>query len=214
MRLATPILACLALATCFAASAHAQTLVPVDQAVGDLDPLSRSQRSVQLGLRSTGEQSALFEVRPDPATLINLGPIYEAPSYYRIGPGFNAHVDRLDYLVATGKRSVATNQAPRRDGEFIELIPANTVFDLRPETLAAMSAPRSFVLAPYDIPLAGDPRLNRRADAGRSDQVSRFRVEPTRIERQINTQIDNRLLPQTPALGISATGAPVSPARK
>lgn len=202
--------ALLLLALAAPADLRAQQLVPVDQAVGDLDPLARSQRTIQVGLRSTGEQTALFELRPDPAGRTTPGPLIDAPVYYRVGPGFRARVDRLDYLVVTPEQTLGLNSAPRRDGEFYELIPANTVFDLRPSPLAPLPVASA---APLDAraakaAAAADPRSIQtpRPNAPRAlppeDLAARYRVEPRRIERQI----DNRLIPRR------ATDWPAHPA--
>lgn len=104
----------------------ASALRPVDQAVADLDPLATSLRRVEVGLGRDGQQASLFEVAPPP------GHVHHVPVYYRIGPGFVTRVNRMDYLVRRGRRELAMNEAPFMDGEFIELIPANTVFELTP----------------------------------------------------------------------------------
>lgn len=98
---------------------------PVDQAVEDLDPLATSLRRVEKGLRYDGEHTNLFKVFE-----LDAGPDSQ-PTYYRIGPGVTARVHRLDYLVRTGEKGLALNIKTRLDGEFIELIPADTVFELR-----------------------------------------------------------------------------------
>lgn len=95
---------------------------PVDQAVGDLDGLSTSLRRREMGLRYDGEQTSLIEIAGE-----GLG----AKTYYRLAPGLRARVDRMDYAVRVGRRDFALNIKPRVDGEFVELIPANTVFELR-----------------------------------------------------------------------------------
>ena len=104
---------------------------PVDQTVSDMDPLAQSLRRVETGLRADGEQTSLFAV-PDGAASRALRATPAAPlssdHYYRVGPGFVAQLDRPAYLVRVGRKGVALNRAPRRDGEVIELAPANTVF--------------------------------------------------------------------------------------
>jgi hypothetical protein len=107
---------------------------PVDQAVADLDPLSVSQRHMETGLRSTGEQSSLYRVpAPVPpdgdASLAAPAP---PPVYYRIGPGFRARVTRLDYLVEDQHGQPAMNIAPAAGRHYFEIVGANSVFELAP----------------------------------------------------------------------------------
>jgi|GEM_PF-5267899 len=131
-----------------ASSAFAQ-LQPVDQAVGDLDRLSTSLRHVQPGLRHDGEQTSLYTTpQASPASLPSLNktysltaPVSQHPAYLRVGPGFTAQMDRPDYIVRRGRKGTASNIAPRRDGEFAEVIPANTVFIINPNSQAPVAAP-------------------------------------------------------------------------
>src|SRR5262245_11990827 len=131
------------LACCLAAPALAGDPVdpafelhPVDQAVADLDPLAISLRKIDTGLRIDGENTSLFSPAPMPGKQLpprwmSLDPVrpVESVPYYFISPGVRARVDRLNYLVRNERaRGVDVNVAPRKDGEFIELIPANTVF--------------------------------------------------------------------------------------
>jgi hypothetical protein len=151
-------------------------LVPVDQAVADLDPLALSLRRVEAGLRDEGEQtSRLFAFTPDPSTAFAAGgalgrPV--SPSYYRIGKGFVAKVDRITYLVRDPEGGVALNITPAKDGEFIEMIGANTVFDLRALDLNAA------------MPLAPTPP---------APTTSTAVVSPNRVTGQIHTMIDGQV---------------------
>lgn len=126
------------------AAAPPEQWQPVDQAVADMDALSTSLRTVHVGLRADGEHTSLF-VAPDPDG--------DGVQRYRVGPGFRARVDRLDYLVRRDRKAVRMNMAPRVDGEFLELAPANTVYELTPlpEPAAAM-------------PNLPDRRVNRQVD--------------------------------------------------
>ena len=111
-------------------------LEPVDQAVEDLDPLARSLRQVSRGLHVYGEQTSLFK------PIVIDGEAHREPVYYRLGPGFTARVNRLDYLVPRGEDEIRLNEAPEVDGEFAELIPADTVFELRPISELILRPPR------------------------------------------------------------------------
>jgi hypothetical protein len=146
---------------------------PVDQAVGDLDRLSVSQRKVQIGLRYDGEQTSLFRA-PRPIGVPykpGYGPNGPEP-YYRVGPGFIARLPRVDYLVRVDRKHVAYNIQPRHDGEFIELVTADTRFELRP---LECIAPR---------PVAPPPPPAAETWAGPIDFRLDFRVGPTRVEPQ------------------------------
>lgn len=155
---------------------------PVDQAVGDLDGLTTSLRNVQVGLRSTGEQTSLYqqvvaagEPDYDRAAWVSTAIGQQRAVYYRIGPGFRARVSRLNYLVRVGDKGLALNIAPRFDGEFVELIPNDTVFELNPSMVdyrRLRSADSSAVRAaiPAMTPVAGlvngrvDGQINGRID--------------------------------------------------
>ncbi len=117
-----------------------QRLVPVDQGVGDLDRLGTSLRDTQGGLRTSGEQTSLYQVVPGDAEGWSDA---NAPVYYRLAPGFRARVDRIDYLVVDRQGELATNVQPHQDGAFIELIPPNTVFELGPRLQAGFAQPQA-----------------------------------------------------------------------
>ncbi len=155
-------------------------LKPIDQAVGDMSANVVSQRRVESGLRVDGEQTSLFQLQ-QPVDLL------QRPVYYRIGPGFRARTDRLDYLVldkddpGTQRRpNFALNQQPRVDGEFFEIIGPNTVFELAlPHQSPFAPPPR---VAPLPIPDARvapvvDQRLDARVD-GIIDGRLKTRVDP------------------------------------
>jgi hypothetical protein len=59
----------------------------------------------------------------------------QATYYYRVAPGLRARVNRIDYLVRVGRKEYALNIQPRVDGEFLELIPADAMFELVPMPL-------------------------------------------------------------------------------
>jgi hypothetical protein len=162
---------------CAAASAVPEGWQPVDQAVADLDKLSVSQRVVQIGLRYDGEQTSLFRAPVQPQLSgvpykPGYGPNGEAP-YYRVGPGFIARLPRVDYVVRVGRESSAYNIKPRKDGEFIELVTANTFFELRPlEAIAQKVRPEP--PKPASPPVVSGP-LDLRVD---------HRVAPKPIDAQ------------------------------
>ena len=135
---------------------------PVDQGVGDLDELSTSLRAVRTGLRSDGEQTSLYVV-----PTMRDGRVERV--YYRIGPGFVARLHRPDYLVPISRDRVARNVQPAVDGRFIEVIPANTVFDLRPRYPEPAVSAGGWV----------DPRVQHRVDG--------------RIEGRIDGRVEGRL---------------------
>ena len=143
------------------AVAQTSEFVPVDQAVGDLDPLSTSLRRVNVGLRSDGEHTSLFQFDryadqlwfgAHSISAIGSGTTSQL-AYYRVAPGFQAVVDRVDYAVPVGQNSFRFNVPPVRDNQFIELTPANTVFVLTP---------------PAPVTPTFDYRIDRRID-GRID---------------------------------------------
>jgi hypothetical protein len=149
-------------------------LKPIDQGVGDIDPRATSLRRVESGLRIDGEQTSLFQLN-QPVDLVH------RPQYYRIGPGFRARTDRLNYLVldkddpGTRKRpNFAFNQQPRVDGEFIELVGPNTVFEL---TLG------------YESPFITPPQIDDRPlpDARLAPVID------SRLDGRLDTLIDGRL---------------------
>ncbi len=170
--------------------AQAQELVPVEQAVEDLDPLARSLRRVEPGLYIYGQQTSLFRLQPtDPNNL-------SGQIYYRIGPGFRARVSRIDYLSLTTDfvprrfrpQDFRLNVQPRIDGAFIELFGPNTVFDLTNPTLPPLAAPAP--VDPYQDPFVqyqNEPTLNNQM----IPQID-YRLD-TRIDTRIDARIDRQL---------------------
>lgn len=99
---------------------------PVDQSVGDLDSLSTSLRRMEPGLLLHGEQTRLFQV-VDPLGVDN-------PYFYRMGAGFRARIDRPQYLVVSkqsnDRMDLDLNVTPYRAGQFLELVPPGTVWEI------------------------------------------------------------------------------------
>ena len=148
---------------------------PVDQVVGDLDPLSQSMRQVSAGLRYDGEHTNLFEVFDFDAQP------HRQPAYYQISPGYTARVPRMDYLVRKGERDYAYNQLARYDGEFVELVPADTVFELRPLNQLANDEPTDDEFEglppPNTINTRIDSTINTYIDGTINTQIDTFRGE-------------------------------------
>lgn len=158
----------------------------VDPAVGDLDPLSVSQRTVEgnhstLGLFTTG--ATLYRSPED---------LMQKPIYYRIGQGYRARVDRVDYVVLDredpGTRrnpNYVTNETPRVDGEFVERIPANAVFEL---TLPGRASPLDKLDLRDTLPALPDhrvaPVLDHRLD--------------TRVDGRVGGRLDGYVEPESP----------------
>jgi hypothetical protein len=159
-------------------------LIPVDQAVDDLDRIAVSTRQMQPGLSPYGQQTRLFRatgpVYPwSPYTTYDPGDVY-----LRIGPGYRAIVDRIDYMIPRGRRDWDMNVAPRRDGRYVEQAATNTVWDLRP--------------IPFIAPNASDPTsaiAGRQADSIQSRNSVNNSTGSTRlINGQVNPgPIDGRV---------------------
>lgn len=166
-------------AACLPALAVAsRQLQPVDQAVDDLDSLAVSMRHVEVGLRVDGEQTSLFRTVGRDSQL-------GKTQYYRIGPGFTARVKRMDYLVLRGggrRPQLHLNITPRVDGEFFELIPADTVFEIQPLDPHALSYPSAL-----------DAQPPRSALAPISTQRRIDNAVDTRIDSRIDSRIDLRI---------------------
>ena len=187
-------------------------LVPVDQGVGDLDRLSTSLRHVETGLRTDGQQTSLFRVVP-PGNDPELNGL--SPLFYRVTPGVVARVNRVDYLVPISDRELGLNAQPRIDGQFIELIPADTVFDLstQPGPLlvkrAGHDADRPAVVessASRESPVPSGPGA---AAVSPTRPASPSDTTDYRLDLRLNTRIDGRVgAPGGPAHG---TQGPVIP---
>ena len=186
---------------------------PVDQAVADLDPLSVSQRRVETGLRSTGEQTTLYRVvvpgvndrfiDPGANAGVNPGALGPKVVYYQIVPGVRAKVTRVDYLVKNGGAPSALDIAPTSNGQFVKVVGADTVFELGPAPTQAVAQPSSDAL-PAGTPVAA-PVFPASA-AGKSPRVDgRITDSPTPaapaasstsvpvIAGQLDARIDGRL---------------------
>jgi len=183
-------------------------LKPVDQAVADLDLLSTSMRRVEVGLRVHGEQTSLF--RP-PVTHTLSGP--SRPQYYRVGPGYVARVDRMDYLVPRPRGQLGLNQAAIADGRFIEIIPANTVFDLRPINRMLPSAVAGRLASRQVAPLIPGhyPQIQRWPGVAAPKVGTKFESP---LDLRIDPRIDMRVDPRRDTRINMASHAPVQNPRR
>lgn len=161
----------LVLVVAFADSALGQEMVPIDQAVVDLDQLSTGLRRVGTGLRVGGEHTSLYRLNPTSSTS-SFSPNTNNPTFYRIAPGLQAQVARIDYLVQTGANGVGLNVQPAADGNFVEIISANTLFLLTPlpTPIAPPATPRIEHKLDYRVYGRIDGRVvtNRKPSSGRS----------------------------------------------
>lgn len=111
---------------------------PVDQAVGDLDPLSHSLRVVDPGLAQFSRRNALQRLPDGSAMPLNLPGM---PTYVYREPGVRAYIRRPEYLTYNPEAGgIALNAAPAVDGMYRALVPADTVFDLTGETVRRPTA--------------------------------------------------------------------------
>jgi len=106
-----------------------EQLRPVDQAVEDLDPLSRSHRVIHNGISLLGDETQMYVLDPPAGS-------NAAPVYYRIGRGFRARMNRMHYMVRMKwpfDLFYTMHQSPRVPGEFWEVAPLDTVWELDPK---------------------------------------------------------------------------------
>lgn len=184
-------------------SSSGQTAIPVDESVQDIDPLARSLRQVPLGLRTTGEHTCVFAVPVDPGTSASNQPtgLYQPYgqdryAYYRIGPGFRARMDRVDYLVRVGDRGLGMNIQPRRDGEFIEVIGPNAFFDLRPQWPHAptLGAPQPLILQDQLPRMTGPTAHSAEASAPAAPGARLIEVPLSApLDARIDGRVDGRV---------------------
>jgi len=145
---------------------------PVDQTVGDLDLRAASSRRVEQGIGVFGQTGSLYQ-RPNDGQGWYLNGQEVTQQYQLRQPGFTAWVDRPDYLVQDALGEFSLNSAPALDGEFIDLVPPNTVFDL------SNAAQQVFI--PYaDENDPNSPRINTRIDgwADTNDDSGGIRFQP------------------------------------
>ncbi|MEO0588371.1 MAG: hypothetical protein AAF078_12120, partial [Planctomycetota bacterium] len=154
---------------------------PVDATVSDVDPLAASQRLMHPGIgqftpavRMYG-RSDLDPTNPlvDPTLATDAGTGLLMPQPYRYeSPGLRARLQRPSYLVLTDpsradfllpgdgsveKPFLAVNRQPLAEPAFVELIPANTVFELTGDTPEppAVAPPEGWVDQRLGGPISG-----------------------------------------------------------
>ena len=158
--------------------------LPIDQAVEDVDPLATSLRRVSDGLFVYGDHSRLF-------LNVGAGDNHRAATsdpdpkrYSRVGPGFHVQLDRPHYLVAVSadprEKIFGNNITPPVDGQFLELLPVDAVFDLG--------------VAPPVSPI--DPHALKSINSHRIDAA--YRLVDARIDTRIDARVKNLLVPWSP----------------
>ena len=170
----------------------------VDQAVEDLDPLATSLRRFDTGLYIYGERRPMFVDSAQPSEnnwFVWRDPITDPFAatreigrkiYSRVGPGYYVRFDRPSYLMPlTGdpRDGFVPNITPPVDGAFLERIPADAVFDLRPIVSTRLPPPAK---NPYRI------------DASVRTQPLNYRVE-ARIDGRVKTPSSMLSMRRTPA---------------
>ncbi len=141
---------------------------PVDQAVSDLDLRAASTRRVEQGIGVFGQSGSLYQ-RPNDGQGWFLNGQEVTQQYQLRQPGFTAWIDRPDYLVQDPFGEMSLNNAPAIDGQFIDLVPPNTVFDL------SNAAQQVFI--PYtEDPNSPSPRVNTRIDGWANTGSSQSQV--------------------------------------
>ena len=140
----------------------------VDQAVGDLDLRAASSRQVEQGIGVFGQTGSLYQ-RPNDGQGWYLNGQEVTQQYQLRQPGFTAWIDRPDYITQDALGEMSLNNAPAIDGQFIDLVPPNTVFDL------SNSAQQVFFPYIQDTDITS-PRINTRIDGWANNPTSRDQV--------------------------------------
>jgi hypothetical protein len=107
--------------------------LPVDRSVSDLDLRASSSRRVEQGIGVYGQSGSLYRRADQNPWSFPTGQAL-TQQYQLREPGVTAWIDRPDYLVRDPLGELRLNVAPSLDGQFIDLVPPNTVFDLVPYT--------------------------------------------------------------------------------
>jgi len=176
---------------------------PVDATVADVDPRAASQRRAHMGIGMFTPVHRM-RTRVDPAAPLgepaNFNPIdpqtgLNLPQPYRYeAPGVHARLQRPSYLMVTdpgrqdmlyqgeGDRRrpyVAMNRQPLLEPLYIELIPANTVFELTPETIdpADDAVPEGWVDQRLDGRVGASDHQRWTVDGQQDGRVRARRIE-------------------------------------
>lgn len=125
----------------------------LDPGVGDAGPFATSLRVIDRGLGMFSHRGAVTAVR-DPTDAHNA---HERPYEYN-SPGLRAMMRRVDTVVRASDGVIAVNEAAGHDGQFVRIIPADTVFNLTPDDAVERPA------APEPEPAYLDQRVSYRVD--------------------------------------------------
>ncbi len=145
-----------------------------DPAISDRGPHSVSQRYIDPGNAQFSPHVAIRRVDPAAAqpaavratwTRVGLPSLNvqngatpnDATTYEYRAPGIHALMDRPQYIVQDGPRSLSRNATPGPGGRYAPLAPANLVYSLMPD--ADATAPPTAEADP-----ALDPRIDGRLD--------------------------------------------------
>jgi hypothetical protein len=155
-------------------------LMRVDQAVGDIDKLSTSLRTIEPGLHVPTQLPALFVPVANPTdSATYTTPLAGPVPYYRMAPGFRARFDRLNYIIVLNPKRhlTAENISPIADGQYIEFAPANMVYELSP-------------LFPSITTLERETNGPKRPHTSEPKDQMEHRLPLQRIENRIDTRIE------------------------
>jgi len=147
-------------------------LKPVDQAVEDLDPLSAGLRHVDPGNALFSDRVSLYQPlystqwpqQPSQWANTTIGIDLGSRYQYRM-QGMQAFIDQPEYISQNASEEYGFNFSPAKDGQFIEIIPANTIFNLIPEHELMTPTPIQQPYNPYRLDTQLDGRLDLRIDS-------------------------------------------------
>ena len=155
-----------------------------DPAISDRGPHAVSQRYIDPG---NGQFSPYVTVRrierqpSHPAAmratwarvgLPSLDVRGEPAAYEYRAPGVRALMDRPDYVVQAGPRSLSAIATPRRDGAYAPLAPANLVYSLMPVEDRPRPSPSAHADPWQDFASAGPAPHDARRDARLDGRLS------------------------------------------
>lgn len=195
-----------ALVLSFATQVAAQNQVDgqpdvMDRAVSDIDPMAANLRYVDTEMQAAGTMTRL---QTPFASFAKQGTVYIDPAtglsgrtrpYKLEGQGFTAYLHRPLYMVSKErwekvrgeKQNARTDYAPRKDGEWLALIPPDTVYDLHPVP----------VMTPEEV-LAHVAR--RQLNEGQTnEEVGNIPTNPFFIPteaQQVETRVNSQIMPR------------------
>ena len=177
----------------------------VDRAIEDQDPLAVSTRYMAANLNAAGQMTRMLYpgsplgdpayIYRDPATGLN----GRVRNYKLQGQGFTAYLNRPIYIVRKeawekeGKKPTYTTQrTPRDDGQWISLIPPDTVYDLNPRP--AITPEQVMAYAAVDQLQSQQPPQGQT-----NDEVGNIPSNPFYVPRspnQVEARVDGQIYPQ------------------